>query len=58
MANHEAVFTAYCTRIRLEYKRRRLLMEQMKTAKMLIMDANKYKVRCSHCNFKREDGLF
>ena len=34
MANQEAVFTAYCATIRMEYKRRRLLMEQMNAAKL------------------------
>ena len=34
MANQEAVFTAYCAKVREEYKRRRLLMEQMNAAKL------------------------
>ena len=34
MANREAEFSAYCAGIRTEYKRRRLLMEQMNAAKM------------------------
>ena len=34
MANQAAVFTAYCTNIRVEYKRRRLLMAQMDAAKL------------------------
>lgn len=34
MASNEAEFTACCAGIRLEYKRRRLLMEQMDAAKL------------------------
>ncbi len=34
MANCEAEFSAYCANIRQEYKRRRLLMEQMNAAKL------------------------
>ena len=34
MASQEAVFTAYCSNLRVEYKRRRLLMEQMDAAKL------------------------
>ena len=34
MANQEAVFTAYCANVRVEYKRRRLLMAQMDAAKL------------------------
>ena len=34
MAGKEEEFTAYCTNIRTEYKRRRLLMEQMNAAKL------------------------
>ena len=34
MASHEAEFKAYCESIRLEYKRRRLLIEQMHAAKL------------------------
>ena len=34
MANQEVVFTAYCANIRLEYKRRRLLMAQMDAARL------------------------
>lgn len=34
MADNEAEFTAYCTSLRQEYKRRRLLMEQMTAAKL------------------------
>lgn len=33
-ANREAEFIAYCNSIRIEYKRRRLLMEQMRAAKL------------------------
>ena len=34
MANQEVEFTAYCANVRMEYKRRRLLMEQMNAAKL------------------------
>ena len=34
MANQEVEFTAYCANVRVEYKRRRLLMEQMDAAKL------------------------
>ena len=34
MADKEDIFTDYCANLRVEYKRRRLLMEQMDAAKL------------------------